>query len=228
MSITNKGIAIIIPMLNEAANLPRLATNLQQLQPAPLSVIVVDADSHDDSVAVARSFGFQVVSSARGRAVQMNTGAAQTQASWLLFLHADTRLPLDALAQLDKLPPTAYWGRFDVQLDAAQPIYRLIETMINHRSRWSKIATGDQAIFIRRELFERIGGYRDQPLMEDVELCKQLKRLHVPPVCLTSSVTTSARRWQQYGVWRTIVLMWRLRFLYGCGVSAARLAALYR
>lgn len=221
-------IAIIIPVLNEAANLPRFATDLQQLHPAPQAVIVVDAGSHDDSVMLAQALGLQVVVSARGRAVQMNAGAQHTQTDWLLFLHADSRLPPDALAQIQRLPTTAHWGRFDVRLDAAQPIYRLIESLINLRSRYSKIATGDQAIFIRRRLFEQIGGYRIQPLMEDVELCKQLKRQQLAPVCLRSIVTTSARRWQHYGVWRTIWLMWRLRFLYSCGVSAERLAAQYR
>lgn len=228
MSATIQSIAIIIPILNEADNLPRLAADLQKLYPAPQHIIVVDAGSHDDSVQLAHSCGLEVVQSARGRAAQMNAGAAQTQTDWLLFLHADSCLPSDALAQIQQLPATANWGRFDVRIDATQPIYRIIENLINLRSRWSKIATGDQAIFMRRCLFEQMSGYRIQPLMEDIELCKQLRQLNLPPVCLRQVVTTSARRWQQHGVWRTIWLMWRLRFLYSCGVSAQRLATQYR
>lgn len=232
--VTMTRVSIVVPILNEAARLPTLAAELGRLQPAPARVIVVDGGSQDESVVLARELGFEVVQSVRGRAMQMNTGAAHAEKScpaqtdWLLFLHADTRLPLDAIAQLHALSTDAQWGRFDVRLDAPQPIYRVIERLINLRSRVSKIATGDQVIFIRSALFDQIGGYREQPLMEDVELCKQLKSLRIRPVCLRSTVLTSARRWQQYGVWRTIGLMWQLRFLYWCGVSPAQLAVKYR
>lgn len=227
-------VTIVVPILNEAARLPTLAAELDALRPKPARVIMVDGGSQDDSVKLARTLGFEVIDSARGRATQMNAGAAHAeknhpaQTDWLLFLHADTRLPPDALAHLHGLPADAQWGRFDVRLDAAQPIYRVIERLINLRSRLSKIATGDQVIFIRATLFHQLSGYREQPLMEDIELCKQLKSLHIQPVCLRSTVLTSARRWQQYGVWRTIGLMWQLRFLYWCGVSPERLASKYR
>lgn len=232
--VTMTRVTIIVPILNEAARLPTLAAELNALQPTPERVIVVDGGSQDGSVVLARALGFEVVQSARGRATQMNAGADHAeknhpaQTDWLLFLHADTRLATDAIAQLHTLPADAQWGRFDVRLNAAQPIYRVIERMINLRSRLSKIATGDQVIFIRAALFHQLGGYREQPLMEDVELCKQLKSLKIHPVCLRSTVLTSARRWQQYGVWRTIGLMWQLRFLYWCGVSPERLASKYR
>lgn len=232
--MTMTRVTIIVPILNEAAHLPTLAAELNALKPTPARVIVVDGGSQDGSVVLARALGFEVVQSVRGRATQMNAGATHAektysaQTNWLLFLHADTRLPPDAIAQLHALSTDAQWGRFDVRLDAPQPIYRVIERLINLRSRLSKIATGDQVIFIRSALFDQIGGYREQPLMEDVELCKQLKSLHIQPVCLRSTVLTSARRWQQYGVWRTIGLMWQLRFLYWCGVSPAQLAVKYR
>lgn len=232
--VTSTGVTIVVPILNEAARLPTLATELHALQPAPARVILVDGGSQDGSVKLAHTLSFEVIDSARGRATQMNTGAAYAekkhlaQTDWLLFLHADTRLAPDAIAQLHALPADAQWGRFDVRLDAAQPIYRVIERMINLRSRLSKIATGDQVIFIRAALFHQLSGYREQPLMEDVELSKQLKFLKIRPVCLRSTVLTSARRWQQYGVWRTIGLMWQLRFLYWCGVSPERLANKYR
>ena len=227
-------VTIVIPILNEAARLPTLAAELRRLQPAPQQVLLVDGGSHDGSIELARMLGLVVIGSGRGRAIQMNAGAVylnnnpQPQPDWLLFLHADTRLPPNAIAQLHTLPPAAQWGRFDVNLDAPQPIYRVIERLINLRSRLSRIATGDQAIFIRPALFERLGGYREQPLMEDVELCKQLKSLKIKPICLRSTALTSARRWQQYGVWRTIGLMWQLRFLYWCGVSPAQLAVKYQ
>lgn len=228
------GVTVVIPILNEAARLPTLVAELNALQPAPARVILVDGGSQDGSVELAHTLGFEVVQSARGRATQMNAGAEHAeknhlaQTDWLLFLHADTRLAPDAMAQLHGLPADAQWGRFDVRLDAAQPIYRVIERMINLRSRLSKIATGDQVIFIRPAMLHQIGGYPEQPLMEDVELSKQLKSLKIRPICLRSTVLTSARRWQQYGVWRTIGLMWQLRFLYWCGVSPERLANKYR
>ncbi|WP_296242163.1 MULTISPECIES: TIGR04283 family arsenosugar biosynthesis glycosyltransferase [unclassified Psychrobacter] len=231
-------ISIIIPVLNEADNLPLLFDNINKLNPNPQQVIVVDGGSNDDSIGIIRSFinelmldndrkiDWQMTESKAGRALQMNAGAALATGEVLLFLHADTKLPMDAIESVSEVMKRAEWGRFDVQIASRQPTLRLVSQMINWRSRLSGIATGDQAIFISQSLFKQIGGYPNQALMEDVELCKQLKGI-AKPACLKSKVITSARRWQQHGTWRTIILMWHLRFDYWRGVSADNIKARY-
>jgi rSAM/selenodomain-associated transferase 2 len=169
-----------------------------------------------------------VVDAPRGRALQMNAGAARARADALLFLHADTRLPPmgDELV-LQALAGGACWGRFDVRIEGRPWMLRVVAALMNLRSRASGIATGDQAIFVTREAFERVGGFPVQPLMEDIEISRRLKRLG-RPACLGARVCTSGRRWEQRGVWRTILLMWRLRWRYWRGESAAQLAQAYR
>ena len=223
-------ISIIIPLLNEAHNMPQLIAHINGLYPPPSQVIVVDGGSTDDSVGIARRLlndlssvaqtviDWQLIESVAGRAKQMNTGARQATGDTLLFLHADTLLPMDAIDNIQQVMTQYDWGRFDVRLDSRDPLLKIVAMMINKRSRLVSIATGDQAIFIKRSLFERMNGYADQPLMEDIELCKRLKGITLP-VCLKKKVTTSARRWEQHGTWRTIFLMWHLRFDYWRGVS---------
>ena len=236
-------VSIIIPVLNEANNLPLLLDNINKLNPNPQQVIVVDGGSNDDSIGIIRSFinelmldndrkiDWQMTESKAGRALQMNAGAALATGEVLLFLHADTQLPMNAIESVSEAMKRAEWGRFDVQIASRQPTLRLVSQMINWRSRLSGIATGDQAIFISQSLFEQIGNYPNQALMEDVELCKQLKGKQLKgiakPACLKSKVITSARRWQQHGTWRTIILMWHLRFDYWRGVSADNIKARY-
>ena len=236
-------VSIIIPVLNEANNLPLLFDNINKLNPNPQQVILVDGGSNDDSIDIIQSFinklkpdndrkiDWQMTESKAGRALQMNTGAALATGEVLLFLHADTQLPLHAIDSVSEAMKRAEWGRFDVQIASRQPTLRLVSQMINWRSRLSGIATGDQAIFISQSLFERIGNYPNQALMEDIELCKQLKGKQLKgmakPACLKSKVITSARRWQQHGTWRTIILMWHLRFDYWRGVSADNIKARY-
>lgn len=236
-------VSIIIPVLNEADNLPLLFDNINRLNPNPQQVILVDGGSNDDSIGIIQSFinelmpdnnskiDWQMTESKAGRALQMNTGAALATSDVLLFLHADTQLPLHAIDSVSEAMKRAEWGRFDVQIASRQPTLRLVSQMINWRSRLSGIATGDQAIFISQSLFERIGNYPNQALMEDIELCKQLKGKQLKgmakPACLKSKVITSARRWQQHGTWRTIILMWHLRFDYWRGVSADNVKARY-
>ncbi|ERL55820.1 Glycosyl transferase, family 2 [Psychrobacter aquaticus CMS 56] len=223
-------LSIIIPLLNEADNLPQLIAHVTTLQPAPQQVILVDGGSMDGSVTIAENLlkasletaqsaiDWQVVESAAGRARQMNTGAKLATGDVLLFLHADTQLPMDAINEVQEAMLQYDWGRFDVRLDSPHPLLKIVGIMINKRSRLVSIATGDQAIFIKKSVFERLGGYPDQPLMEDIELCKRLKKI-ARPACLHSKVTTSARRWQQHGNFRTIFLMWHLRFDYWRGVA---------
>ena len=231
-------ISVVVPVLNEAPGIVATLASLAPLRAAGHEVIVADGGSSDGTVALAAAQADEVVAAPRGRARQMNAGAAQARGEVLLFLHADTRLPHDAAAQLQRaLAAGAHWGRFDVRIEAdaaarraGRWMFPLVSALINLRSRLSGIATGDQAIFVRTSLFQQLGGYADQPLMEDIELCRRLKALPAAgaPACLRTRVATSGRRWQQHGVWRTILLMWWLRWRYWRGDSAEALARLYR
>jgi len=219
--------SIIVPMLNEIDTLPELLSHLQKWQRQGCEILLVDGGSDDGSAQVAAAVGFQVIASRRGRARQMNTGAAQARGNLLLFLHADTRLPGDAIELIHTALKQHHWGRFDVRISGPALTLRLIAFAMNWRSRITGIATGDQAIFVTKKLFEQVGGFPAQPLMEDIELSRQLRRIG-RPCCLRSKAITSGRRWLTYGVWRTTWLMWRLRWAYWCGVPAEQLARIYR
>jgi rSAM/selenodomain-associated transferase 2 len=220
-------ISIIIPVLDEAARIVERLQALQVLRAQGVELIVADGGSVDGTAALAVPLADRVLAAPRGRAAQMNAGAAASRAPVLLFLHADTILPEAARrAVLAALGDGASWGRFDVAIDGRHPLLRVVEVMMNWRSRLTGIATGDQAIFVRREAFERVGAYADLPLMEDVALSAALKRL-APPACLRETVITSARRWETQGVLRTILLMWWLRAAYCLGADPARLARRY-
>ncbi len=240
---------IVIPTLNEGETLAACLQNLEALREQGVQVVVADAGSTDTTWALACAGADQVITAPRGRASQMNAGAAWKPAAWpgavkfsfgasgvdgdrhadtevLLFLHADTRLPPHADALIFQACEEGHvWGRFDV---AFAPPGRLawIAAMMNLRSAVSGICTGDQGIFVRRAVFESLGGFANQPLMEDIELSKRLKRVGWPARIKTTA-TTSARRWETKGVWRTIGLMWRLRLAYFCGASPQALAHQY-
>ena len=221
-------VSIVMPALNEAASIGVVLAALQALRERGHELIVVDGGSSDTTAALASPWADTVLNTARGRALQMNAGAAAAQHPVLLFLHADTRLPpqADTLIQ-QALAGGRLWGRFDVHIEGRPLVLRVVAALMNLRSRLSGIATGDQAIFVTRAAFENVGGFPLQPLMEDIELSRRLKRLG-RPACLRERVRTSGRRWEQRGVWRTIFLMWRLRWRYWRGESAARLAEAYR
>jgi rSAM/selenodomain-associated transferase 2 len=221
-------LSIIVPVLNEAGCVAASLDALAPLRARGHELIVVDGGSRDASVALSRERADAVLESAPGRAGQMNAGAARARGEVLLFLHADTRLPARAdAAVLQAAARGALWGRFDVRIKGRSPMFPLIAALMNRRSRWSGIATGDQAMFVQRALFERLGGFKDQPLMEDIELSRRLRAV-APPACLRDRVLTSGRRWEQHGVWRTIMLMWRLRWRYWRGDSPEALAKAYR
>lgn len=189
----------------------------------------MDGGSTDATTAVAARFPrIRLLVSPRGRARQMNTGARAAHGDVFLFLHADTLLPDGALAAVEAAvrDPGVVGGRFDVSFDNPRTVFRMIAWFMNRRSRWSGISTGDQAIFVRRPAFEALGGYPEMPLMEDVELCRRLKRLG-RLVSLRLAVRTQARKWERDGAVRTILLMWALRFLYMVGVPPARLHRWY-
>lgn len=222
-------LSIIVPMLNEASALGDLLANLLPYQRKGCEVILVDGGSQDGSPHLARCAGFTVLDSPRGRARQMNKGAAAATGQVLLFLHADTRLPKEADALIAQAMQDfgRVWGRFDVRITGRPLMLKVIASMINQRSRLSGIATGDQAMFVCAESFAQVGGFPDQPLMEDVELSRRLKRLS-RPACITARVITSGRRWESRGVWRTIFLMWRLRLAYWLGTTPDQLAKAYQ
>jgi rSAM/selenodomain-associated transferase 2 len=222
-------ISIIVPVLNEIEQLPELMEHLQFCRRKGCEVLIVDGGSDDGSADVAEAIGFTVVRSPRGRACQMNAGAALAKGQILVFLHADTRLPQDAdhLIITALALPNSDWGRFDVSIAGGVFMFKVISWCINQRSRLTGIATGDQAIFVTSKAFEAVGGFPQQPLMEDIELSRRLRRLSRPKY-LKPAVTTSARRWLTYGIWRTIWNMWALRWAYWRGVSAERLVRRYQ
>ena len=224
--------------MNEARGIANVLQQLAPLRARGVQVIVVDGGSSDDTVMLARTvlqdtsgaMPWQVITHVpAGRASQMNAGAQQARAPLLLFLHADTLLPPQADTMVARALSGGLnqWGRFDVSIHGQHPMLRVIAGMMNLRSRFSGIATGDQAMFMTRAAFDAVDGFPVQPLMEDIEISKRLLRLS-SPACLRARVVTSGRRWETRGLWRTLLLMWSLRFAYWRGVSPQRLAERYR
>jgi len=221
-------LSVIIPVLNEAKNLERLLPHVRAICPGA-EVIVVDGGSEDETLAFVSRFPWvKCVSSGRGRATQMNAGAKVARGEVFLFLHADTLLPGGAQEAIlgAFTDPGIVGGRFDVRFDNPRLIFKVIAALMNLRSRLSEICTGDQAIFVKREVFEALGGYPEIPLMEDVELTRRLKR-RGRLSSLSLQVTTSARKWEQERVLRTILIMWTIRLLYSVGVGPERLHQWY-
>jgi rSAM/selenodomain-associated transferase 2 len=221
-------LSIIIPVLNEGDGIVAALDGLADLRALGVEVIVVDGGSRDATVQRARARADRVISAPRGRALQMNAGAEKACGDVLLFLHADTRLPADAdhivlngLARSGRA-----WGRFDVRIDGERLLLVAVARLMNIRSRLTGIATGDQAIFVRRDAFHTVGGFPAIPLMEDIALSKRLKRVS-RPLCLRACAVTSGRRWDKNGVVSTVLLMWRLRLAYFFGADPKALARQY-
>jgi rSAM/selenodomain-associated transferase 2 len=220
------GISVVIPTLNEASNIGQ--TLAQVRQAGECQIVVVDGGSEDGTPEIAGRYADMVLSASRGRARQMNVGARAATGEILLFLHADTVLPqgFSGLLAQAFADPHVVGGRFDVRLNAPGWPFRMIEMMMNLRSRLTRISTGDQAIFVRREAFLAIDGYPEVELMEDLALSRKLRRMG-KIACLRAQVVTSARRWQRDGMLKTIVLMWTLRLAHALGVSPERLKTFY-
>jgi rSAM/selenodomain-associated transferase 2 len=221
-------LSIIIPTLNEAASIGELLKRLEPMRARGTELIVVDADSTDATRDIAAPLADHVLTSERGRATQMNAGATVASGDTLLFLHADSMLPtngdeliIDALSN-----SSLKWGRFDINIAGTHGMLPVIAWFMNHRSRLTGIATGDQGIFVTRQAFNAVSGFPAQPLMEDVAICVRLARVS-RPIYIDTRITTSGRRWEKHGVWRTIFLMWRLRLNYFMGADPARLHSTY-
>lgn len=220
---------MVVPVLDEAGELPSLIARLQALASAGCEVVVVDGGSRDGSAEALVAAGLRVIRRTGGRGPQLQAGAEAAQADSLLFLHADTVLPEQAvlLVRAALAGGRLRWGRFDVAISGRHPMLRVVAWLINWRSRLTGIATGDQALFMTRAALDAAGGFPAQPLLEDVEISTRLRAL-ARPVCLRARVVTSGRRWERRGVWSTIWLMWRLRWLYWRGVPATTLVEHYR
>ncbi len=221
-------LSIILPMLNEQNGLAARLERLAPLRGQGAELIAVDGGSSDASMAAALPFVDLVLTSPRGRGKQMNRGAAEAKGDVLLFLHADTILPTDASTALDAsmAEGTEIWGRFDVEIQGRHPLLPMVARLMNWRSRLAGICTGDQAMFVRRDAFEAVGGFPDIALMEDIALSKRLKALKAP-VWLPQKVITSGRKWDEQGFFKTVFLMWTLRARFWLGAHPDDLARAY-
>ena len=222
-------LSFVIPTFNEAAQIRQTLLLLQPLRAEGHEIILSDGGSEDETLSLATPMVDHLIHAPKGRARQMNAGATVASGEVLLFLHADTQLPHQAVQCITTALARnrCDWGRFDVRLSGSHPLLRLVEWMMNHRSRLSGIATGDQGIFIRTTLFRQVGGFPPLELMEDIALSRTLKQFSAP-VCLKERVTTSSRRWEQRGIINTIALMWRIRLAYFLGANPATLARRYQ
>ncbi|MFM7295095.1 MAG: TIGR04283 family arsenosugar biosynthesis glycosyltransferase [Burkholderiales bacterium] len=220
-------LSIIIPAHNEAEQIAQSLAPLQSFRARGAEVIVVDGGSTDQTVSQSEPLADRVVISPKGRATQMNAGATVARGGVLLFVHADSILPKNAdLLIASAIESGQTWGRFDVSIRGTHFMLPIVAWFMNRRSRLSGISTGDQGLFVTRHAFDRVGGFPPQPLMEDVEICKRLRKL-TPPACLSARMSTSGRRWEKNGVWRTIFLMWKLRFQYWRGANPDELYGIY-
>ena len=221
-------LSIIIPTLNESTQIISTLMPLQRMRDKGVEVILVDGGSRDATKKLAEPLVDFLLDSAPGRATQMNTGAATATGEALLFLHADCRLPGDAdQAIFEALTEEKFhWGRFDVEISGAHAMLPVIAWFMNHRSRLTGIATGDQGLFMTRAAFDQARGFPAQPLMEDIEICRRLKKIGAP-ACLHEKISTSGRRWEKHGVGKTIVLMWWLRLRYFMGATPEEIHRAY-
>ena len=221
-------LSIVIPALNEADTIVATLTPLQAMRSRGAEVILVDGGSTDATTQIAMPLIDRALNSAKGRAIQMNAGAAVATGEVLLFLHADSILPADADQTIFNAlrSSSRKWGRFDVSIVGQHFFLRVISWFMNHRSRLTGIATGDQGLFMTTDVFNAAGKFTNIPLMEDVAMCVALKKISAP-ICLKQKIITSGRRWEKHGLWRTIFLMWRIRLAYFLGADPAVLHRAY-
>ena len=222
-------ISVVIPTLNEAQNIQALLRDLAGLHTRGHEVLLVDGGSEDGTAAQARGQVDQVLFTQPGRAVQMNAGAGAANGDILWFLHADSRVPVEAADRLcDACIAGHLWGRFDVRLSGSHWLLRVVEQAMNLRSHLTGIVTGDQGIFVTRQAFEAVNGFPEIALMEDIALSKKLRRKGRPARIRRPLLQTSSRRWERHGIVRTIAHMWQLRLAYALGAEPRDLARRYR
>lgn len=221
----NPRFSIIIPVLNEAACLDQSLAGLFGLSGIEnhCEVIICDGGSEDGSLEIAGRYACRIVHSGAGRAIQMNTASRSAHGQFLVFLHADSRLPENFFEIFDT---RSRWGFFRLRLDGPAAAYRVIESAINLRTRLSRVAGGDQGLYFNRDFFLSLGGYPEIPLMEDIAICKMARR-KAKPVVIDTVITSSTRRWQDNGIISTVLLMWTLRFAFWLGVDPGRLHRIY-
>lgn len=218
-------ISVVIPILNEARILEKTLDQLQS-ELGDHELIIVDGGSTDSSVRIAEKYG-KVVLSACGRAKQLNTGAAAATGDILIFLHADIWLEPGAFAAVATALASGYvGGGFRQKIDGKRVLYRLIEIAGNIRGRYLNVFYGDSGIFLARTDFEKIGGFPDVPILEEMEFSKRLRQLGKPTL-LTPCIHISARRWEASGIVRTTLNNWLITALYFLGASPEKLARLY-
>ena len=223
-------LSVIIPTLNEADHIKKTLSPLQIFRDQGLEIILVDGGSTDGTCGMVVPWVDRVASQSGGRGAQLGLGAALASGVWLLFLHADTRISSDALQHLLEAiqnQPHLSWGRFHIMLSGQGLIFRVIEFLINLRSSVTRICTGDQGMFVKRQVFESVGGFPEWPILEDVELSQRLRKVSAP-VMIKTSIVTSSRRWETRGVVKTILIMWLIRLGFWIGMSPVRLHRWYR
>jgi rSAM/selenodomain-associated transferase 2 len=225
--MNNFNLSIIVPVYNEAEHTEKLIRRLRLLNDGLVADIIIVDGGSTDGTAEKLSQQFNVIQSQKGRANQMNAGAKLATGTWLMFVHADTEVAPSHIEAAVSQGAMHKWGRFDVKLSGSKFSFRVIETFINLRSKLTGVATGDQCIFVRKAVFDELDGFTNIPLMEDVDLSKRLKACG-KPACLKKVIVTSSRRWEEYGTLNTVLLMWKLRYLFWRGVSPEELAKLYR
>jgi len=220
-------LSFIIPTLNEAEGIDNILRSLQYLRKAGHEIIIADGGSTDNTIQIAQPLVDKIVQCPKGRAIQQNRGAMLAVGDYLFFLHADTQIPINFESIIKKhLKKNVIWGRFDVRLSGNHVFFRIIEKMMNWRSRLTRIATGDQLIFCRKDIFTQIGGFKEIALMEDIELSGRLKKIS-PPYFFSEKVITSSKKWEKNGIVSTILLMWWLRLNYFFGKDPRQLVKLY-
>ncbi len=220
-------ISIIIPTLNEQDSIINCLNQLQLLRQLGHEVVLVDGGSNDNTVLLSNSLCDKIITSEKSRAMQMNAGARLASGHCFLFLHADTVLPDNIHELISKIHDIENkWGRFDIRLSGHHWLFRVIENCMNIRSSLTGVVTGDQALFVGRELFYKVGAYPEIALMEDIAISSRLLN-YSRPVCIAETVTSSSRRWEKNGIIKTIIKMWSLRLLYFFRYDTNRLARLY-